>query len=109
MRGRLPKTGETWRHYKGTECLVLGVLSNGNRRQPRDRIVALEVSDRTQTFNPNTGVLESTKAVKVRFYRMLEDFLEVVDGQPRFELVDDDSDLWAQIVDLELEAVPLEV
>jgi hypothetical protein len=101
MQRELPKTGEIWKHYKGRECLVLGVLNNGDPKQPKYPIVALEISDITESYNPETQIFESTKTKISRFYRSLDNFMGSVECGYRFELVETDETIWTGIVELE--------
>jgi hypothetical protein len=90
MTRELPKTGEIWRHYKGEECRILGVLRNGNKGENEQLIVAYELVER-QVNSP-------------RYWRWADDFMSEAskDGKrvPRFDRQDDD--LWmgfAQLLD----------
>ncbi len=102
MSRELPKTGETWRHYKGQKCLVLGVLNNGNPNEARYPIVALEISEISRIFNSQTQIYESTKVARARFYRSLDNFMGSVECGYRFELVEDDESIWSGIVNLDV-------
>lgn len=105
MRRELPKAGETWRHYKGKSCLVLGVLSNGNPLYPRNPIVALELIESTSSYNNETRLLESTRIVRTRFYRTVDEFMSSIKSEYRFEkVVDDDEEIWGNSIDLDLDA-----
>jgi hypothetical protein len=106
MSRELPKVGETWRHYKGRECLVLGVLNNGDPKMPKYPIVALEISDISSDYNSETQVVESTKTKICRFYRSLDNFMASVECGYRFERVEDDESIWTGIVELDA-ALPI--
>lgn len=86
-----PKTGEIWKHYKGEECRILGILRNGNRDRPEQLMVAYELVK-----------LETTATTSIsRFYRSIEDFMDVVEvgtGVNRFDRINDDitAEIWEQ-------------
>lgn len=99
----MPKAGETWRHYKGRSCLILGILSNGNPAFPRAPIVALELIHSSSNYNNETHFLESTRIGTTRFYRFLDDFMGEVDCGYKFTKVIDDDEIWGQMVDFDLD------
>ncbi len=98
----LPKTGETWRHYKGEECLVLGILRNGNKEQPDGLMVAYELVKKTYSSNIENKTLESINTTSItRFYRSIEDFMGTAISERgervnRFDRVIDDitGEIW---------------
>jgi hypothetical protein len=112
-----PKTGETWAHYKGEECLILGILRNGNREQSEQLMVAYELVKKVYSSslgsfherdtrkrkaqapptdelrNIENQMLETTSGSSIsRFYRSIEDFMSTVIDERgrrvyRFELI----------------------
>lgn len=94
----LPRPGETWQHYKGQNCYILGILRSGSRWIGCD-VVAYELVDRQQFSNHDTGMIESTQLnSRSRFFKPVVEFMGHVNGVNRFEIVDEDisAEIWEQ-------------
>ncbi len=81
-----PNTGETWQHYRGQNCYILGILRSGSRQIDFD-IVAYELVD------PTTKIRSSS-----RFFKPVEEFMGTVGDINRFDRVDEDisAQIWEQ-------------
>ena len=99
MQRELPKAGEIWRHYRGKSCLILGVLTNGDARQPLNPIVAIELLD----TGSSDQLPESSKVI-TRFYRSLDDFRGEVADVYRFDRIDEDELIWRSSLSLDISA-----
>jgi hypothetical protein len=78
----LPKTGEIWRHHTGANCLILGVLTSGDRSSDLT-IVAYELTN--NYYNRDTSIYEGAKQIPTtRYWRSIANFMgEITDAAGR--------------------------